>query len=256
MKEKDNVKQAFSKNKAAYISSSTHAKEEDLNELSTWLKAVPDMNVLDIATGGGHVAKQLSEYVKSVYATDITKEMLENTAQHLQSYTNIHYVIADAENLPFLDNTFTVVTCRIAAHHFPHPDQFIQEVQRVLKPGGQFLFIDNVAPKEDFNDHFINTLEKMRDYSHVRSLKVSEWKSIFQKYGLTIVKNQSRKKTLPYEEWVTRTLDTTEKIDQVGKFISSASSEIQAYYQVKSNHRGIQSFAIDEWMVLSQLNGQ
>lgn len=248
------IKQVFSNNKDAYITSSTHANENDLDLLVEWLEPGQDMNALEIATGGGHVAKKLSDHVKYVIATDITKEMLENTAKHLRYYNNIHYVIADAEHLPFIDNTFNLVTCRIAAHHFPHPDVFIQEVRRVLKPGGKFLFIDNVAPEEDSYDYFINTLEKKRDYSHVRSLKVYEWKNIFLEHDLTIVNCQNRKKVLPYEEWVSRTLDTKEEIDKVSRFILAASSEIQAYYRVKLNCRGIQSFAIDEWMVLALKN--
>src|SRR5699024_12301666 len=46
----------------------------------------------------------------------------------------------------------------------------------------------------------------------------------------------------------------TKEIDRVSKFILDASSEIQAYYRVKSNHCGIQSFILDEWMVLARKN--
>ncbi|WP_099158031.1 class I SAM-dependent methyltransferase [Virgibacillus ndiopensis] len=251
MKEKDHVKEVFSKNKEAYVSSSTHSSGVDLPLMIEWLNPETTMIALDIATGGGHVAKQLSGHVGNIIATDLTEEMLENTAQHLNSFNNISYKVADAENLPFDDNAFDIVTCRIAAHHFPNPEKFVSEVSRVLKSGGQFIFIDNIAPEDHALDKFNNTLEKMRDYSHVRSRTVSEWKNIFDEYGLKILKEETRKKTLPYREWVTRTLDNKNDRNKVEQFIMDASGDIKKYFQVKVEDGSIESFAIDEWMVLS-----
>ncbi|MBY7143696.1 methyltransferase domain-containing protein [Virgibacillus sp. NKC19-3] len=250
MKEKEDVQRVFSKKAEAYAASSTHSSGSDLSLLTEWLNPQSTMNVIDIATGGGHVAKQLSTVVNRVIATDITKEMLENTASHLSSFTNIDYVIADAEQLPFLDHSFDIATCRIAAHHFPNPVTFISEVHRVLKPNGKFLLIDNVAPEKAEFDDFYNTLEKMRDYSHVRSLKISEWKQFLRQHNLSIIDQQVRKKTLPYKSWINRTMETKEGMDQVSNFIIDAPEELQHYYHVKMNDGTIQSFAIDEWMVL------
>ncbi|MEC5422756.1 methyltransferase domain-containing protein [Virgibacillus sp. C22-A2] len=250
MKEKDDVKRAFSKNKEDYVKSSTHASGSDLSLLPVWLNPKSTMEVLDIATGGGHVAKRLAPFVKRVVATDITKAMLENTAAHLAAYSNIDYVIADAESLPFLDNTFEIITCRIAAHHFPNPKKFVSEVNRVLKPNGKFLFIDNIAAEQSDYGNFINTLEKMRDYSHVRSLRISEWKEIFNDNKLTFLKQQERKKTLPYDDWINRTLDMREDKESVTNFIKNATSDIHDYYDIKFKNDNIKSFTIDEWMIL------
>nr|GGG69497.1 methyltransferase [Virgibacillus oceani] len=252
MKEKDHVKEVFSKNKEAYVSSSTHSTGSDLPLMIEWLKPKSTMIALDIATGGGHVAKQLSRHIGKVIATDLTEEMLENTSRHLTSINNISYKVADAENLPFDDHSFDIVTCRIAAHHFPNPDLFVQEVARVLKQDGKFLFIDNIAPDDHALDRFNNTLEKMRDYSHVRSRTILEWKSIFADFGLSIEKEKNRKKTLPYQEWIKRTLDSKNDMNRVEKFILEASDEIKEYFQVRMEDGCIISFAIDEWMVLGQ----
>ncbi|MBP1968165.1 ubiquinone/menaquinone biosynthesis C-methylase UbiE [Virgibacillus natechei] len=251
MKKKE-VKQVFSKNKQSYVTSSTHSKGSDLPLVTKWLKPQSHMVALDVATGGGHVAKQLAPSVNKIVATDITAEMLENTASHLSPITNIDYVIADAEDLPFLNHSFDIVTCRIAAHHFPNPEKFISEVQRVLKTNGKFLLIDNIASERMEHDHFYNSLEKMRDYSHNRSLKVSEWRQLLTKYNLSIQDQQVKKKTLIYEDWINRTLDSKEDMDRVNSFIQNASEEIQRYYQIKIVNEVIQSFTIDEWMVLCQ----
>ncbi|ASN05826.1 class I SAM-dependent methyltransferase [Virgibacillus necropolis] len=252
MNEKENVKSVFAKNSNAYVTSSTHSKGSDLPLLVKWLQPEPSMIALDIATGGGHVAKHLSKHVAKVIASDLTKEMLDNTANHLSSYENIMYKIADAEELPFENNTFDIVACRIAAHHFPSPEKFISEVYRVLKPNGKFIFIDNIAPEDSRFDEFVNTLEKMRDYSHVRSHSILEWKELFTKYQLTVMKEQVRKKTLPYQEWIDRTLDSDEAKNKVGSYIVEASSKVHDYFQVDINQGEIQSFTIDEWMVMCE----
>ncbi|GGJ43595.1 class I SAM-dependent methyltransferase [Virgibacillus salexigens] len=252
MNEKDNVKRVFSKNKHAYVTSSTHAYGDDLLKMESWLNPDPTMAVLDIATGGGHAAKRLAPSVREVFATDITKAMLENTRQHLQAYANIKYVIADAENLPFLDLTFDMVTCRIAAHHFPHPEQFIQEVNRVLKPNGKFLFIDNTVPEVPRYASFLNRLEKMRDYSHVRCLSVNEWNHLFKENHLTVIQQEYRKKKLNYTHWINRTLHQFPAKEKVHQYMLKADQEIQSYFEFKQANGKIQQFTIDEWMVVAQ----
>ncbi|HEY4600368.1 MAG TPA: methyltransferase domain-containing protein [Cerasibacillus sp.] len=250
MEEKYLVRKVFAENKEKYLTSSTHNNPNDLSLLVEWLQPTSNMTVLDIATGGGHVAKALSKHVKKVIASDITKEMLENTAKHLSNIDNIDYCIADAEHLPFLDSTFDIITCRIASHHFPKPDRFIREVKRVLKPQGQFMLIDNVAPEDGLLDQFINSLEKLRDVSHVRALKISEWKKLFNENQLTLIKERKNKKKLPYDEWTKRTLKSENEINKVTDFICRASENIKSYYRVKWANGSVQSFSIDEWTAL------
>lgn len=215
-----------------------------------WAKPEKHWSVLDIATGGGHVAKQLAPYVREVFATDLTKEMLSNTATTLQTIDNIHYVKADAEDLPFLDQTFDFVTCRIAPHHFPNPERFIQESSRVLKPNGLFIMIDNIAANEDNLDYFYNTFEKMRDPSHNRALRITEWKNFLANSQLAVKKEHTRKKKLPFENWLTRTMDNELQMEKVRAFMQSAPQEIKEYFHIIEDEGTIEAFAIDEWMVL------
>ncbi len=85
MKEKVAVQQAFTKNRADYVTSTTHAQGPDLDIIIDWLQPTKQMRALDVATGGGHVAKRLAPSVEHVFATDLTKPMLENTAKFLQA---------------------------------------------------------------------------------------------------------------------------------------------------------------------------
>ncbi|UOF90277.1 methyltransferase domain-containing protein [Fodinisporobacter ferrooxydans] len=252
-KMKEKVKQQFAKNAQKYVASESHSQGNDLSLLIDWLRPTSDSVVLDIATGGGHVAKTLASHVSHVFATDLTEQMLENTARHLKQHgKNIWYVIADAESLPFLPNTFDIVTCRIAPHHFPNPDRFIEEVQRVLQPHGKFLLIDNVVPDDKRFADFMNTFEKLRDKSHVRCLSMREWQGLFAAKGLVEIRSLKRKKTYDYPTWVERTTANQEQIQRVSQYILSAGEDLRRYYSVIAENNQIQSLEVDEWMVLCE----
>ncbi|RXI96484.1 SAM-dependent methyltransferase [Anaerobacillus alkaliphilus] len=250
---KNKVKSVFGKNAEEYVSSESHAKGDDLPLLIEWLQPKSTWVVLDVATGGGHVAKTLAPHVSTVFSTDLTEEMLANTAKHLKTqFQNIFYVIADAESLPFLEGTFDVVTCRIAPHHFPSPASFIKEVSRVLKPSGRFVLIDNVAPENPRFDVFMNTVEKLRDESHVRCQTTEEWRELFTQNNLEVIQELARKKTFKFPTWVARTTESQEQRDQVEQYILAANEEIKNYFSIIVENNCVQSHQIDEWMVLCE----
>lgn len=247
--QKELVKKQFSQNAIKYVNSQSHAKGEDLDLLAEMIAPQSEWQALDIATGGGHLTKFLSPLVKHIYTTDFTKKMLEEAKKHLQkSYSNISYVIADAEELPFLDEQFDFVGCRIAAHHFPDKQAFLQQVSRVLKPDGVFLLIDNIVPNDVEIAEYINEIERLRDNSHVACLSIDEWKRLAGESGLTIWKEEQRKKAFDFPVWVKRTTESEEQIKQVEKFIQEGTEDQQQYINLILEDHNIQSIEIDEWI--------
>lgn len=249
---KQHVQEQFGKHADKYVVSETHAKGDDLALLISWLSLEKTSHVLDIATGGGHVAKQLSAHAQQVIATDLTRPMLAAAANHLRQAqcSNVTFVVADAEQLPFLDCSFDAVTCRIAAHHFPNPHLFLHEAARVLKPGGKLVLIDNVAPDDDALGQFMNTFEAMRDTSHVRCLSVLEWQSLAEKAGLQVEKSEMNRKTYTFPTWVMRTAENEEQAKRVESFICDADLRSHEYFSVHIENSQLQSLQIDEWRAL------
>lgn len=250
---KEKVKSVFGKNADKYVTSAIHAKGDDLPLLAEWLQLEEKSIALDIATGGGHVSRALAPHAGIVVSTDLTEAMLENTAKHLkEDFGNILYVIADAESLPFLPESFDAAVCRIAPHHFPHPEKFIRETARVLKPGGKFILIDNVAPEENELALFMNATEKLRDASHARCLSKNEWRQLLQENNLKEIQSLDRKKTFQYPSWVRRTAESEEQIRQVEKHLLGADAAVQEYFQIDVENGEVRTFVIDEWMVMAQ----
>ncbi|TCP58984.1 methyltransferase family protein [Tumebacillus sp. BK434] len=247
------VQSQFGKNAQHYVNSELHAKGDDLALLVEWLQPEKSAKALDIATGGGHVSKALSPHVGAVVACDLTREMLHAASGHLQAAgcDNVLFVRGDAEDLPFLNEAFDIVTCRIAPHHFPHPQSFVQEVARVLRTGGQFLMIDNVVPDGEFGA-WRDKIEKLRDPSHVRCLSVEEWKNLFQQAGLTEVHSRLRRKTFLFQPWMERMSCTEEQKLETEALILSGEQEWQEYFNVVIEGGRVVSFEIEEWMVLTK----
>lgn len=248
---KEAVQRQFSKQAEKYVSSESHAKGDDLELMLEWLRPQADWNVLDIATGGGHVTKRLSPHVAHIFATDLTRGMLEAARNHLSQHcSNVWYLVADAERLPFLGGTFDAVTCRIAAHHFPNPEAFVHEAARVLKPGGSLLLIDNIVPEDARIADYVNRLEKLRDTSHVRCCGISEWTEWASAAGLEIRNSRVRKKTFDFEPWVRRTTESEEQVESVRRHLLDADLDLQQYCGLTVKDGDILSIHIDEWMVL------
>ena len=189
----------------AYVKSAGHATGKDLARMVEEAKPLPTDRLLDIATGGGHVARTFSPYVGQIVASDLTPEILHHAGVAFaeQGLTNIETRIADAESLPFDDGSFEIVTCRIAPHHFPHPDRFVSEVARVLTSGGRFILIDSTVPDGEAG-LFVNRIEKLRDPSHVRSLTIAEWQAMLVENGFDIATVETFPKRHDFAEWTSR----------------------------------------------------
>ena len=201
---KARIQAQFGASAQGYVDSVTHAAGDDLGQIVAWAEGGPDRTALDVATGGGHTALAVAPLFGSVVASDLTEAMLRSAEafSRLKGATNVTFRLADAEALPFGEREFDLVTCRIAPHHFPHVDRFVAEVARVLKPGGLFILEDSIAPEDPALAQFLNAGEVARDPTHVRSLRLSEWRHLVQVNGLTIEAERIFPKAHPFDDWL------------------------------------------------------
>jgi ubiquinone/menaquinone biosynthesis C-methylase UbiE len=245
LREKEVVQKQFGKNASHYVTSKSHAKGLDLARVVEIVKEKgASEKMLDIATGGGHVANALAPYFQSVTALDLTEDMLQEAERFIRSngHENVVFVQGDAENTPFPDDSFDVVTCRIAAHHFPNADRFISEVYRVLKTGGLFVLVDNVAPEKVEYDKFYNTIEKKRDPSHFRAYRKSEWISMVENAGLGVDSLYTFEKKFIYETWCTMMdLPANDKAE-LNTYMKAASESLKKHFSIGFSGDIVESF--------------
>jgi ubiquinone/menaquinone biosynthesis C-methylase UbiE len=196
-------RERFNQYAAGYVTSRTHAKGTDLDRLVAIANPRPDWHVLDIATGGGHTALKFAPHVAHVVATDLTPNMLQAARQNItgKDIENVTFEIADAEDLPFENEKFDLVTCRIAPHHFPNIGAFVHESTRVLTQGGLLLVQDQVLPEDTATAAYVNGFEKHRDPSHNFALTEERWRHIFEDAGLTVLHTEQLTKRHNLLNW-------------------------------------------------------
>jgi SAM-dependent methyltransferase len=175
----------WSERAEAYRESATHAAGDDLDLLVAWCEPRSGVTVLDVATGGGHVARRLREAGATVVTTDLAPGMQPDA-------------IAPAHDLPFDDGSFDAVACRIAAHHFPDVLAALKEMARVAKH--RVVICDNTFTSESAEE-----ADRLRDPSHVRNYSVPEWHSFFELAGLEIADEATLLRDTDFEEWLDRT---------------------------------------------------
>jgi ubiquinone/menaquinone biosynthesis C-methylase UbiE len=141
-----------------------------------WLEPVhDDMIVLDVACGAAHAAEVVAPHVRQVVGLDLTPALLALGAARLDDagIRNVLLQEGNAGALPFADDSFDLVFCRTALHHFPDPAPPVVEMARVCRPGGRVVVADMIAPSADVRDAFDAVHRKM-DPSHVRALLEAE----------------------------------------------------------------------------------
>ena len=212
---KDQVRQQFGANAAAYVSSPTHAQGASLARLVELADPRPEWRVLDVATATGHTALAFAPRVAAVVGLDLTPEMLPLAARLAEErgVTNVAFTVGDVDELPF-DGAFDLVTCRIAPHHFADIGHFLAEAARVLRPGGLLAVVDNVVPgsrrhgkqadREREAGAYVNAFEKLRDPSHVRCLSFEAWGDALAAVGLVVAAAETIDKRLMFETWAAR----------------------------------------------------
>ncbi|MEH7386827.1 class I SAM-dependent methyltransferase [Bacillus sp. JJ1521] len=244
MDNKKDVQKQFGRSAASYVTSEGHRKGGDLQTLVSLAEAKGTELVLDIATGGGHTANALAPHVAKVTAFDLTPEMLAVAEKFIKGngHENVEFVEGDAEKLPFSDETFDIVSCRIAPHHFPNITNFVSEVARVLKKEGQFLLDDNVAPEKDEFDEFYNTVEKKRDYSHFRAWKKTEWIQMLENEGFEIQELYRFEKTFTFESWCDRMHLSDQEKSELTEYMLNASDKTKQKFRIQIESHKIISF--------------
>jgi SAM-dependent methyltransferase len=179
------VSDLWSDRAQAYRDSVTHSTGDDLDLVVEWCEPGPDVTVLDVATGGGHVARRLREAGAQVVTVDAAPGMEPD-------------VIAPADHLPFADASFDAVACRIAAHHFPDVLAAVREMARVARD--RVVICDNTFTSESAEE-----ADRLRDPSHVRNYGVAEWHSFFELAGLEVAEEMSLLRDTDFEDWLDRT---------------------------------------------------
>ncbi len=172
----------WSERSELYRTSDAHREGPDLDLMVEW--AARAHTALDVATGGGHVARRLREAGLDVVSCDAAPGMGPD-------------VICRAEHLPFGAASFDVVATRVAAHHYEDLAKAVEEMARVT--ADRVLIVDNVFMGDE-----VEEAEKLRDPSHVRNYSDAAWRTVVESAGLAIAEVRFFDEPIALQPWLDR----------------------------------------------------
>jgi ubiquinone/menaquinone biosynthesis C-methylase UbiE len=178
----------FDRQSHRYAKGHILAETSDVAQLVARVPPGQARRALDVATGAGHTGLFLAAAGWHVTLADLSAAMLEQakklaTERGLQVDARQHA----AESLPYPDESFDLVTCRVAPHHFSDPDTFVRESARVLAAGGSLCVIDgSIEDGQPEAEEWLHQVEKLRDPSHQRFISRGRWRAMCEAAGLRV----------------------------------------------------------------------
>jgi SAM-dependent methyltransferase len=184
----------------AYRESVTHREGPDLDLVAEWCEPADGVKALDVATGGGHVARRLREEGCEVVTLDPSPGMKAD-------------VLAPAEDIPFEDGAFDVVVTRIAPHHFEDISAAVAEMERV---SNRLVVVEDTLYSSERHE----AAEKLRDPTHIRNYTEDEWRMLLTEAGLEVEQVECFEKEHPLEAWLARTACEGEDAERVRELLA------------------------------------
>lgn len=196
--------------------------------------------VLEVATGPGYVALAFATRSKEVVGLDLTDAPLAIARQNQadRGITNVSFQSGDANRLPFDDNEFDAVVCRLAVHHFANPHRVLSEMVRVCKPNGKVAIEDLIASEHPQKAYFYNFWERLRDPSHVTALSLSQLLALYTGLGLEAEYVHTQSKQQVVERWMENSQTSPEVAKEIRELLAEDMEQRLSGIPVYNNENG------------------
>jgi SAM-dependent methyltransferase len=146
---------------------------------------------------------------------------------------NVEFRRADVEQLPFADASFDLVTSRLSAHHWPHPQAALRGFRRVLRPGGRLLLGDTVSYDDFTLDTHLQAVELLRDGSHVRDHTLGEWLTLLEDAGFEAEIVYTWDIAIDFASWIARMSTPAPAAAQIRALLAGAPAEVKQTFAVQ-----------------------
>jgi ubiquinone/menaquinone biosynthesis C-methylase UbiE len=233
------VHEQFDPQAAAYLTSTVHAAGPDLPVAASHVGALTPAprNALDVGCGAGHLSFALAPHVQKIIAFDPSESMLATvrSAAMQRGLAGVMTAQGRAEQLPWPNAHFDLVCTRYSAHHWQSLRRALGEMRRVLRPDGRLLVIDLLGEEDPLVDTWLQSVELMRDPSHVRDRRGSEWSTRLAAAGFEVLEHVTFATRLQFGPWVERMRTPPELVTAIRTLQERASAEVRAALQIEAD---------------------
>jgi ubiquinone/menaquinone biosynthesis C-methylase UbiE len=231
------VQRQFDPRAHAYVQSAVHAAGPDLDRAKSLVAKEAPCQALDIGCGGGHLSYTLAPHVRRMVALDPSPGMLATVSRTgaARGLSQLETRLGKAESLPFPDAAFALVCTRYSAHHWTRLEAAVREMGRVLAPGGHALVIDVLGHEDPLVDTFLQSIELLRDPSHVRNRSATEWRSLLWSAHVIELERIEWPTRLDFASWVARMETPADRVAVIRSLQEGAPHEVREALQIEAD---------------------
>jgi ubiquinone/menaquinone biosynthesis C-methylase UbiE len=233
------VQEQFDPQAQAYLTSAVHAAGPDLQAARERVAQAlgADPQVLDVGAGAGHLSFALASAAARVVALDPAPGMLAMVRQGAaaRGLRQIETCQADAAALPFAAASFDLVATRYSAHHWLEVPRALAQMRRVVKPDGFILLIDVLGEDDPLVDTHLQSIELLRDTSHVRNRSISAWQGLLQQAGFGGLEQCTWPTRLEFSSWVERMRTPQVLVSAIRMLQAGAPAEVRRALQIEAD---------------------
>jgi len=199
---------------------------------------------LDIGTGTGFTALEISKNTNDVIGIDISEGMLNeaNIIKKNRGIYNVNFEIGKAEKLKYKDDSFDLITCRTAAHHFSNIEKSLSEIKRTMTQEGICILIDTISSDQSELNLWHQKVEKLRDASHVKNYSLIEWRSLLKDAGLVIKNTYQTRVNMDIESWMERSGTSQDTKKVLRDLFLNADNKTTDFFGLKQTKKSIDFF--------------
>jgi ubiquinone/menaquinone biosynthesis C-methylase UbiE len=233
------VQDQFDPQAQAYLTSPVHAAGPDLQAARDRVERSlgPQARILDVGTGAGHLSFALAPVAAHIVALDPSPGMLATVrrAAAERGLSQIETCEASAMALPFPVGSFDLVCTRYSAHHWLNVPAALEEMRRVLKPDGFILVIDFLGDDDPLVDTHLQSIELLRDTSHVRDRSIAEWHALLGQAGFDALEHSTWDTHIEFTPWVQRMRTPAALVSAIRMLQSGAPAEVQRALHIEAD---------------------
>lgn len=200
------VRDEFAHQADAFARSPTMSLAETLGVVVDLVPADPEARWVELACGPALIAREMAPRVGSVAGFDLTPAMVEKARAEAAAagVENVGFELGDATALDLPDDSFDGAITRFSIHHIPAPVRMLEEMRRVVKPGGWVVVSDFVTDDEGEEQAWQEEIERLRDPSHWALLTPSRIEALAERIGLVPDQRREVPFVIDFEEWLNR----------------------------------------------------